>query len=81
MADPTPPKLPKKAPKGLVDFVDCKAQAVTIAKGKIDWLDLDENAPEPDLSIDPGDKPGSAKLNIGIFGFTVASIPAASANP
>ena len=58
------------------DFIDCKAASVTIAKGKLTWLDLPEDSPDPDISVEPGAKPGTATINIGVFGLTVASIPA-----
>ena len=76
MGDPQPPQLPAKAPQGLKDFIDCKVQAVTIAKGKVDWLDLGDDVPDSDLSFEPGDAPGSAKIGIGVFGLTVVSVPA-----
>ncbi len=63
-----PPGVPKGAPKELVDFVDCKGDAVTLKAGKLDWIPkegLAEFAPDPTVTFEEDKtKPGAVTIKV-----------------
>ncbi|MDH3754367.1 MAG: hypothetical protein OEU32_10900 [Acidimicrobiia bacterium] len=63
-----PAPLPKGAPKGLKDFVSCKAATVEVDSTKLDWI------PEgpfgefgPTIAIEPGTAPNRATIRYGVL--------------
>ncbi|MGQ0824119.1 MAG: CHRD domain-containing protein [Actinomycetota bacterium] len=60
-AKPTAPKVPKRAPQEIKDFVKCKRASVEIAPGKLEWLPLPIT---PTATFAPGTQPGSVEVTL-----------------
>ena len=75
-----PPPLPASLPQDLRDFIECRADAATIANGPVTWVELPDAATgllgkaAPELTVTPGEDAGTATLRIKI-GFMSVTLP------
>lgn len=69
-------------PEDLRAFLECRGDSAIIRNGPITWLEIPQNVramlgnKSPELSVTPGQKPGSAILSIKA-GWIGATLPAA----
>jgi hypothetical protein len=74
--------LPASVPPDLRVFLDCKADAATIANGPVTWVEIPPQArgmfggaTHPELQVTPGQAPSTAILRISA-GWVSATLPA-----
>jgi len=73
MGDVKPPKLPKKAPREIKDFIACKRASVELSPGNIDWLPI----PVPlEATFKPGAQPGSVDIELKAPMMEPKTVPA-----
>ncbi len=75
-----PPPLPDSLPQDLRDFIECRSDSAAIANGPVTWVQLPDAATgllgkaPPELTIKPGQAPGTASLKVKI-GFMSITLP------
>src|SRR5687767_4228351 len=80
-----PPPLPASLPQELRDFIECRSDSTTIANGPVTWVELPDAATgllgkaAPELTVTPGEAPGTATLRIKI-GFVSVTLPTSVAD-
>jgi hypothetical protein len=69
------PPLPADVPKDIRDFVECRTTTLSLANGKLDWVTGLPGGIKPEMTIVPGDEPGTATIQLKVAGIPL-SLPA-----